>query len=217
MITKKIFFLSLIATIAFLSTCKNDDDGLDSDPFYQQISAETLKWIESYQAEGQEIIYVNASNDTTRLTIDYINNSATPSYIDCTRNNETVQCDYRSVYINFPDEFDPTSKKMNVTIALIANYDVRIMPTQSGLVLSAGRFDDETKEVKTESDTHFEVSYSTSYNYSGNNYEAITINTLTTENLPTGGSVPPKKLVYAKEGGILTWDDYDGVTWNLVQ
>ncbi len=176
-----------------------------------------MKWIQSYEAEDQEIVYVNASNDTTRLTVNYISDLGTPTYIDCTRENETVQCDYKTVSINFPDEFDPPNKKMNLTIALIANYDVRIMPTSGGLVLSAGRLNDETKEVKTESETHFQTSYSANYDFLGNTYEVVIINTLTTENLPTGGSVPPKSMVFAKEGGILTWDDYDGVTWNLVQ
>jgi len=217
MITKKILFLSLISTLLFLSSCKKDDNNLNSDPFYQQISDETLKWIKSYEAEGQEIIYVNSSNDTTKLMVDFMSDLTTPFYVDCMRDGEIVQCDYKNVSIDFPNEFDPPNEKMEISIALFANYDVRIMPTRSGVVLSAGRLDDETKEVKTESDTHFEVSYLANYSFSGNTYEAIIINTLTTENLPTGGSVTPKSMVFAKAGGILTWDDYDGVTWDLVQ
>jgi len=218
MITKKLFFLSLTMTLLALSSCKNDDDSNNNSSF-PMISEETLLWLATYETEGQEINYVNASNanETTKLTIDFINYSGTPNYIDCTRNNESTQCEYREAIIGFPDEFDPPSKNMALTVSLFANFDVRIMPSNGGIVVSAGRFDDDTNEVRTESDTHFEVSYSDSYSYRGNTYEAITINTLTTENLPTGGSVPPKKLVYAKEVGIVTWDDYDGVTWNLVQ
>jgi len=208
---KQFTFLFFIFSIIILDSCKNEEN------FYLQVSPEALEWVASYQEEGQEMIYVNSANDTTILTVTH-KTSTIHQYVDCNRDGEPKQCSSQSVIISFPDEFDSPTAYLTVGIGMLARSDVRIMPLNTGgsRVLSAGRIDVETNEVWTESDTHFIASYSDSYSYEDNTYEAIMITTITNENLPTGGFVVPKEMVYAKNGGILTWQDYDGVTWNLV-
>jgi len=47
--------------------------------------------------------------------------------------------------------------------------------------------------------------------------KAIFITTISIDNLATGGTIPPKRMIYVKGSGIVEYDDYNGNTWILVE
>jgi hypothetical protein len=208
---KFLFLAFVISATAF--SCSNDDED-SGDPLFYDLSDEMLGWISPFENEGQTFQYINSADPTQTNTIEVtgMSNTTTTEYADCQRNGQTVQCEFETVTITFPSE-DETIK---LTIFLFAEDEMRLMPSNGGIVVSAARLNENSEEIYSESEENFDISYSTDFSYNGQTTSAVTVTTISNENLATGGTILPKRFTLVKGVGIWTWREYDDTNWLIV-
>lgn len=202
------FCPALLASCLFLA-CSDDD--MTTTNSNVDIDQALKEWISQWDSENTTYTYTNGTDSLVSLTL----TNVSQFYADCQIGGMTVQCEYESRIIEFPEGSSPENGVMAVTVLLIAESDIRIMPTRGGIVVSAARLDAATGEVRTEKPDNFEVSYNANFPYNGGTTEAISFVTNSTEDLANGGVIPPKSMTLAKGAGIVEWEDYFGNTWVL--
>jgi len=207
--------LFILFVVLFVS-CSNDDEMISMPQNEGDISEESLEWLSAFPvADNQTILYRNSDDETTTLLVSDAYNPNSSTYVDCQINGQDGQCQYENVALDFPEGTAQGSNSVVVSLTIIGEDDIRIMPSRGGITVAAARFEGSSEQIYSEQAENFTVSYQSNYLYNNEAKPAITVLTNSTENLATGGILPPKRLILVKGIGIVEWDDYSDNTWFL--
>jgi len=215
------FLLLFILTLNL--SCSNDDDS-NGDPIVPEeqnvflLNDELTDWINFYNVADQPIRYKNGDDSFANVIVRTPFDENSELFIDCVREERSMQCQIENVTLEFSERTHPTSNSIALTAFIMSQDELRLMPINGGGIgLSAARLTENTGDIRTESEDNFEVNYQTDYVYNNEVRKAIFITTTSIDNLPTGGTIPPQRLIYVKGIGIVEYDDYNGNTWILVE
>lgn len=209
-------FILLFSASGLFTGCNLDEEELPTiERNLFSIPDDLQEWLLPFDSVGLSLAYVNDADSIVPVIVERTFTPAEQNFSECRINDIRGECEFNSVNIAFPEGIHPDNFQAFISIFSIAPNEVQVMANRIGFSAAIAKLNRDTAEIITEIPDNYTASFNPEFDYNGVERPAITIETITLENVPDGAIIAPDRMILVRGVGVVEWDDFNGNTWRL--